>query len=87
MMAGMSNAAPPLPLPIRVGTAWAWEPLKPHARQDVRITATRWNGEEWWIETENLTTTRYSAAGARCWNELDRFVEATVFLGPAEDDA
>lgn len=64
---------------------WCWEPLKSHARCKIRIVETRWNGEEWWIETEALETAGYATAGERHWNELDRFIEAAVFLAP--DDA
>ncbi|WP_158691029.1 hypothetical protein [Streptomyces sp. 351MFTsu5.1] len=80
----METSAPPLPLPIREGTVWCWEPLKPHARCDVRITETRWNGEEWLVECEMLTADQYTPAGSRYWNELDRFIEAAVFRGDEE---
>jgi hypothetical protein len=81
-----TTAAPPLPSPVRPGTVWCWEPLKPPARCNVQITDTRWNGEEWLVETEMLTADHYTAAGSRYWNELDRFVEAAVFLAASSDD-
>ena len=79
-----TTAAPPLPSRIRPTTTWCWEPLKPHARCDVRITETRWNGEEWWIECEMLTTDGLSAVGSKHWNELSRFVEAAMPVGTEE---
>lgn len=56
-----------------VGQVWEWEPLKPHARETVTVTEVRWNGDEWWIESEG-------AGGRRYWNEASRWVEATVFV-------
>lgn len=60
----------------RVGDVWEWEPLKPHARQTVTVTALRWNGEAWFIESEG--------PGGRFWNEASRWVQATVLVTPAE---
>ena len=58
--------------------------MKPHARCNVRITETRWNGEEWWVEVEMLTADQFTPAGQRYWNELDRFIEAAVFVNETE---
>lgn len=58
-----------------VGEVWEWEPLKPHARQTVTVTEVKWNGDEWWIETDG--------PGGRHWNEASRWVEATVLVTPA----
>lgn len=69
------SGAPRLPLSVREGSVWCWEPLKPHAAE-CTVTATRWNGEEWWIELET------GRDRARHWNELDRFVEAAVLVRP-----
>ena len=63
-----------------IGSVWMWEPLKPYAREAVRVTQVRWNGEAVWIETEPAN------GGVRAWNELDRWVEATVLVMPASDD-
>lgn len=56
----------------KVGSVWIWEPDLPHVRECVVITTVKWNGEEWWVESENQRD------GSRCWNELGRWVEATV---------
>jgi hypothetical protein len=64
--------------PPNVGERWTWEPDKPHAREDVTITAVTWNGENWWIETENLSN------GKRCLNDWSRFMEACVMVAPAD---
>jgi hypothetical protein len=58
-----------------IGSVWEWEPLKPHARETVTVTAVTWNGEECWVETEG-------AGGKRHWNDLSRWVEATVLIAP-----
>ena len=64
----------------RVGSVWEWEPLKAHARERCRVTAVRWNGKETWVECEN-------SSGKKAWNELSRWVEATVLVEPAPEDA
>lgn len=66
----------------RVGTQWWWEPEKPHARVLVEVTAVKWNGEAVWIETRNVERDD----GKRHWNELDRWVEATVLHSTPEGD-
>lgn len=58
----------------RPGDVWEWEPLKPHARETVRVTAVHWNGEAWFIES-------YGSSGFR-WNEASRWVQATVLVTP-----
>jgi hypothetical protein len=70
---------PLYPCPVRVGGVWQWEPLKPDAREDIRITGTHWNGEEWWIATRSLKTGKAHRV------ELDRFIEAAVLVAPPED--
>jgi hypothetical protein len=65
---------PRLPLAVHLGSTWCWEPLKPHAREECRITGVQWNGEEWWIEAES--------SSGRHWNTLDRWVEAAVLVTP-----
>lgn len=62
---------------VRVGSVWCWEPLADHARAKVVVTAVEWNGEEWVVESE-------SPDGRRHWNDLTRWVEATVLVDPAE---
>lgn len=71
------------PGPIREGSTWVWEPLKPRVRQDVRVVAAELRGGEWWVQTENITSSAGSVAGARFWNEVGRFVEACVLVEPA----
>lgn len=56
-----------------IGQTWVWEPLKPMARETVVVTEVRWNGEEYWIESE-------STDGQRHWNDLSRWVQATVLV-------
>ncbi len=76
----LESASPPDPTLPRKGTTWIWEPLKPHARESVVVTEVKWNGEEWWVESESVRT------GERHWNELSRWVEATVFSGADEPE-
>lgn len=75
----LREAVPRLPLSVRVGSVWCWEPLKPDATERVAVTGTRWNGEEWWIEAEGRD-------GRRHENELGRFVEACVLVEPGPQD-
>jgi hypothetical protein len=74
--------APRLPLAIREGSTWCWAPLKPDAREECRITATVWNGEEWWIESESTK----SANRPRSWNTLDSWAECAVLVTPGPQD-
>jgi hypothetical protein len=53
-----------------VGSTWVWEPLKAHARENVTVTEVKWNGEEWWVETESRK--------GKYWNDLSRFWGACV---------
>lgn len=62
-------------LPL-VGDVWEWEPLKPHARETVTVTEVKWNGDEWWIESEGPR--------GRHWNSANRWVEAAVLVTPAD---
>lgn len=66
----------------RVGSIWEWEPLKSYARETLLVTDVKWNGEAAWVESEPV-----SGKGHRVWNELDRWVEATVLVEPAPGDA
>ena len=61
-----------------IGSTWMWEPLKAAVSCKVLVTDVRWNGEEVWVESE-------SSNGQRVWNELSRWVEATVLLDPGEE--
>lgn len=84
------DAEAPVP---REGSVWMWEPNKPHARQRLEVTETKWNGEEWWVKSKNLPTKwsplrgykgwpvctprTGSAVGEEHWNDLSRFWQAT----------
>ena len=78
----------PAALPV-VGSVWRWEPEKPHAREAVIVTAVRWNGEEWLVECDRLNEpptfvkAPLTPAGKPVWNDLSRWVEATVFVAAA----
>ena len=60
------------------GDIWLWEPEKEHAREFVRVTDVRWNGEEVWVESEVMSTSRTAL------NDLSRWVEATVLVRVSE---
>lgn len=70
------------PLCPEVGSVWEWEPLKSQARALVRVTETKWNGEEVLIESELLMRNVYykkvDQRSARIWNTLSRWVQAAV---------
>lgn len=58
-----------------IDSEWWWEPLLPHAERVV-VTAVRRNDDgQTWIESTN-------SVGAKYWNELSRWVEATVLAEP-----
>jgi helix-turn-helix protein len=71
---GVSDYSEDAPRP-RPGTLWVWEPEK--APELIRVTRSRWNGEQWWVATR-----RVSQAGwpedprLEVWNELNRFWNA-----------
>ena len=58
-----------------VGSVWQWEPMS-SASERCTVTEVIWNGEEWWIKSSG-------AMSGECWNELARWVEATVLVTPA----
>lgn len=64
----------------RVGSRWTWEPDKPHARQEITVAEVKWNGEEWWVLCDG------EGGRWRYWNDLGRFIEACVFVAPAETE-
>lgn len=81
-----------LPLLPKPGSVWHWEPTKPApVHRVVRVTGVRWNGEEAFVESEPIgpcdcgLPSHQDCVRPRCWNDLSRWMEATVFLG-AEDD-
>jgi hypothetical protein len=65
-----------------IGSIWEWEPLIDHARATLKVTDVKWNGEELWIETQNL----HKPHAERSWNELSRWVEAAVLLNAPDED-
>jgi hypothetical protein len=68
----------PVGLP-QVGDVWLWEPEKPHAREVVTVTATQQNSiGTWKVESSSRSGTH--------WNDLSRWVEATVLVTPAEEN-
>lgn len=62
------------------GTLWVWTPDKPHSVALVKVTKTRWNGEQWMVATETLAVGPGGSGGLETgreyWNELSRFWEA-----------
>ena len=79
-----NDAAKKLPDVLRliaphVGSVWAWEPLKPLVSCLVVVTAVTWNGEECVVESDELAIGRVGK-GKPAWNDLSRWVEATVFV-------
>jgi len=68
------------PLPA-VGTRWVWEIDQPAARALIEVKAVRWNGEEWWVETEALMPDSYPSSGGRAYNDVGRFWEAVTVVG------
>jgi hypothetical protein len=73
----------------RVGSIWEWEPLKPNARETVRVTRVWWTGDECWVESETVAygpEYGYPKVPRTAGNELDRWVEATVLVTPAPGD-
>ena len=58
----------------RQGQVWYWEPERPHARCMLTVLEVKWDGEEVWIKTKQHRT------GEENWNELSRWVEATVLV-------
>lgn len=72
------------PRPL-VGSLWAWKP-------DVcpvlaRVTAVRWSGEEWWVQTIALAEGPSRISGAvfpvvPAWNDLNVFWESCHYVVP-----
>jgi hypothetical protein len=62
-----------------VGSIWEWEPLDGLSRETVRVTAVKWNGDEAMVESEPVN----NPAERRYWNDLSRWIEATVLVEPA----
>ena len=62
------------------GTLWVWEPHSLAAVALVRVTQTRWNGEQWTVATEAIAVGPEEVTGLKpgreYWNELDQFWEA-----------
>jgi hypothetical protein len=78
-MSNKTDAIPDLLVGIAptIGSVWIWEPLNEAARCRVVVTGVRWDGRDVWVEAE-------TSAGLKEWNELSRWVEATVLVDPGE---
>jgi hypothetical protein len=63
-----------------VGSVWVWEPERPRVRSRCTVVTTRWNGEEWMIES------RVDDSGMTYWNTLGRWMEACVLVLTAEEN-
>lgn len=66
----------------KIGTRWAWEIDKAHARELIEVADVFWNGEEWWVRTKTLLP-NWSippSAGVHL-NDLSRFWEAVAPVG------
>jgi hypothetical protein len=69
-----------------VGSLWVWEPEKPHAVALIKVTAVRWNGEEWFVGTEALAENAGEVMGTSnighgvIWNDLSHFWEACHYV-------
>jgi hypothetical protein len=63
----------------RVGARYTWEPDSSRSREEVVVREVKWNGEEWWVLAGPVD------GGDSYWNDLGRWIEATVFVAPAED--
>ena len=65
----------------RVGSHWIWERDLPWAKETITVSAVKWNGEEWWVESVGgQRPARYLSygvtPGSSYWNDLSRFWEA-----------
>lgn len=65
----------------RIDSIWIWEPMRDNARATLKVTDVKWNGEEAWVETQNLD----KPAAERCWNELAHWVQATVLVAVPDE--
>lgn len=69
-----------------VGSVWHWEPLTGSKTSTVvQVTATRWNGEEWWVGSREQDVMG-QIVGNEHWNELGRWMEACVFLRASDEE-
>ena len=67
---------------VRPGSVWEWEPLKPRSRETVTVTAVERRGDgNWWVKAR---VHRRGTDGPEYWNELGRWIEATVLVQSAE---
>jgi hypothetical protein len=67
-----------------VGTIWVWE--HESAPELIKVTAVRWNGEEWFVGTKKLggvaipSWRPWLADTTESWNDLSRFWEACHYV-------
>ena len=67
-----------------VGTAWAWEPYKPHVAAIIKVTAIHWDGQEWRVSAQIVASVRGTETVEPEWRvDLSRFWEASYALGAA----
>lgn len=77
----VSEYDPNAPLPT-IGSRWAWEIDEPNAREITEVTAVKWNGEAWWVETKTLLPNpAFPSDRDKHWNEIGRFWEAVTIIG------
>jgi len=63
-----------------IGSLWVWEKDKPHAREDVVVTAVNYNDRsgDVLVETERSDRKAFGNHKLSAWNDLDRFWEAVT---------
>jgi hypothetical protein len=68
---------------IKVGSEWCWEPLKLESRCYIRVSMVeRKLDGNWWVLCTALTDGGGVKRGQSNWNQLSRFVEASVLIKP-----
>jgi len=65
-----------------VGSVWWWEPEKPDGGALVQVDEVEFNGEEWVVWCSDP----HDKSADRYWNELSRWVEATVLHSAAASE-
>jgi hypothetical protein len=69
---------------IKEGSTWCWEPLKIESRCYIRIVSVELKTDGgWWVLCQAIRDGNGIPQGRAVWNELSRFIEATVLLTPA----
>lgn len=68
-----------MPLLPSIKSIWVWQPGIPMAASVVAVTSVVWNGEEWYVLSEDLT-------GKVSHNSLSHFLQSAVYLADDESD-